>query len=381
MAARTAPGRRPMLTRIHPAGALAAGLLIGLAQCANQPAGPPDARERAYRENNVGVARLEQYDYREAAASFRRALEADPRLAAARLNLAIALLYDSQLDEADREARAAADQMPSAPQPPYVRGLIARLAGRDEEAAASFRRVLAIDPGDVGARIQLGQTLIAERRNDEAIRILDEAVRAEPFNATAAYGLATAMTRAGRADDSRQAMARFQQLRDNPASVTYSSSYLGQGPLRGSARLHRARSRADRSGRLPRSASSTRRRRWRAAGNWARTRRRARLALGGRVDVSGGMAAALDRVASSLATGVTLADIDADGELDLVLVAGPTVLVRRHQGRPVRYQRREGRARRRHHADCGGGRRLRQRRPSRSVRPRPPGEPPVSPGD
>ena len=129
MAARTAPGRRPMLTRSHAASVLAAGVLMGLAQCANQPAGPPNARERAYRENNVGVARLEQYDYREAAASFRRALEADPRLAAARINLAIALLYDSQLDEADREARAAADQMPSAPQPPYVRGLIARLAG------------------------------------------------------------------------------------------------------------------------------------------------------------------------------------------------------------------------------------------------------------
>ena len=46
-----------------------------------------------------------------------------------------------------------------------------------------------------------GQILIAERRNDDAIQILDEAVRAEPFNATAAYGLATAMTRAGRADD------------------------------------------------------------------------------------------------------------------------------------------------------------------------------------
>src|SRR6185295_15031968 len=101
--------------------------------------GAAAARERAYRENNVGVARLEQYDYREAAASFRRALDADPRLAAARLNLGIALLYDSQLEDADREVGAALEQMPSAPQPPYVRGLIARLAGREADAAASFR--------------------------------------------------------------------------------------------------------------------------------------------------------------------------------------------------------------------------------------------------
>src|SRR5580765_9016741 len=106
------------MTRIHAAIALAGALLMGT-QPPGQPAGAPGARERAYRENNVGVARLEQYDYREAAAAFRRALEADPRLAAARLNLAIALLYDSQLEDADREARAAAGEMPSAPQPPY----------------------------------------------------------------------------------------------------------------------------------------------------------------------------------------------------------------------------------------------------------------------
>ena len=320
------------MTRLHVACALAAGLLIARPQSANQPAGTPDARERAYRENNIGVARLEQYDYREAAASFRRALAADPRIAAARLNLAIALLYDSQLEEADREARAAADQMPSAPQPAYVRGLIARLGGRDEEAMVSFRRVLAIDAGDVGARIQLGQTLIALRRNDEAIRLLDEAVKAEPFNATAAYALATAMTRAGRTEDSRRAMARFQQLRDNPASVTYSSSYLGQGHY--AEALASTGLEADLIETATPAVSFVDQTAAMVGSQELGANAPApRLPFGASVDVSGGIAAALDRIASSLATGVTLADIDADGELDLILAAGRTVLVRRHQAR------------------------------------------------
>jgi Tfp pilus assembly protein PilF len=48
-------------------------------------------RESAYRANNIGVAYLEQYNFASATASFREALQADPTLSMARLNLGIAL--------------------------------------------------------------------------------------------------------------------------------------------------------------------------------------------------------------------------------------------------------------------------------------------------
>ena len=38
------------------------------------------ARETAYRANNIGVAYLEQYNFPSATASFREALQADPKL-------------------------------------------------------------------------------------------------------------------------------------------------------------------------------------------------------------------------------------------------------------------------------------------------------------
>ena len=308
--------------------ALAAGLVAGSTLVALQPGGAADARERAWRENNIGVARLEQYDYRAAAAQFRRALDADPRLAAARFNLAIALLYDSQPEEAEREARAAAEAMPSAPQPAYVRGLIARLAGRDDDAIAAFRRVLELDPRDAAARVQLGQVLIGARRNDEAIAPLEEALGAEPFNATAAYGLAIALTRAGRDADGGQAMSRFEQLRDNPASITYSSVYLGQGRY-AEAIVSTGLEPGLIDPAVPAVAFAD------ATAAIAGSRElgargpSAYVALGDRVDAPG---SALDRVAASLADGVTLADVDGDGELDLLLVADPGVVVRRHRG-------------------------------------------------
>src|SRR3982750_4347157 len=114
-----------------------------------QPASSPrDRLERAYRASNRGVALLEQYDYPAAATAFREALQIEPALAAAHLNLSLALLYAGQSEAALPEARDAAARLPRAPQPPFVLGLIARTDNRADDAEAAFRQVLAIDPAD-----------------------------------------------------------------------------------------------------------------------------------------------------------------------------------------------------------------------------------------
>jgi tetratricopeptide (TPR) repeat protein len=186
-------------------------------------------REEAYRQNNVGVAHLERYDFQSAIVAFRRALQIDPSLALARLNLAIALLQAGQPDAAASDARLAVEALPQVPQAQFVVGLVARADNRADEAMAAFRRVLAIDPADVGSRIHLAQVLLGEQKYSEAVRLFEEAGQLEPFNATAAYGLGTALTRAGEREKGAAALQRFEQLRNNPAAVTYSSTYLEQG--------------------------------------------------------------------------------------------------------------------------------------------------------
>ncbi len=108
-------------------------------------------------------------------------------------------------------------------------GLIARAADRADDALSAFTRVRQLDPTDVGAAINLGQLLVQQRRFDEALKLLRPAVEAEPFNATAAYGLATALVRSGAADEGRTAMDKFQKLRESGYAVTFSQSYLEQG--------------------------------------------------------------------------------------------------------------------------------------------------------
>ena len=114
-------------------------------------------REEAYRANNLGVAFLEQFDYKSAVDSFRRALVIDPQLALAQTNLALGLYNLQDYDNAARAAEKAARMSPDSAQPLYILGLIARGRNNTDEAVADFKRVLAIGPDDVGANVSLGQ--------------------------------------------------------------------------------------------------------------------------------------------------------------------------------------------------------------------------------
>jgi tetratricopeptide (TPR) repeat protein len=218
--------------RVLIAVASLAALLAGASGLARKPAAQGVAvgeRENAYRANNLGVARMEQYLYAQAAAHFREALALEPGLGLARVNLALALLYDNQVEEAASEAQRAALALPGSPRAQYVRGLAARLQNRTDDAAAAFERVLEIDPADVGSLVYLGQIRLQARRFDEAIALFRRAVQREPHNATAAYNVAVALTRSGARDEGQRAMQRFQALRDSAYAVTYAQVYLEQG--------------------------------------------------------------------------------------------------------------------------------------------------------
>jgi Flp pilus assembly protein TadD len=177
----------------------------------------------------VGVAQLEQFHQEEAAASFRKALELDPTLALARANLAIALLNLAKAEDARTEARAAAALLPGVPQPLYVIALASRALSDNVEAQKALRRVLEIDPQDVGARVNLAQVLIQERQFAEAAEVVKAATAADPASGSAAYTLGLALLRSGQAEEGEKVMARFRALREAPYATFLGQNYPDQG--------------------------------------------------------------------------------------------------------------------------------------------------------
>ena len=194
-----------------------------------QQAASSASREDAYRANNLGVALLEQFKYKEAAEAFKRALQIDPKLALARINLCIALYNVPDLPGSQREAQAAIALTPNAPQPYYILGLIAKSQSRSEDAAASFQQVLKLDPNDVGANVNVGQIYSQQRKYPEAIAAFRLALAAEPYNATALYNLGMALTRAGQREEGQKFIQRFQDFRNRGSGATLGNNYLEQG--------------------------------------------------------------------------------------------------------------------------------------------------------
>jgi tetratricopeptide (TPR) repeat protein len=211
-------------------------LALGAVASATPPTGdatptttPSVAREAAYRENNLGVALLEQFRFADAAEAFGRALEKDPTLTLARVNLAIAYLYVPDHEAARREAETALEVDPDSPQLNYVLGLIARGEGRAEEAVPYLEKVIARDPRDLGANLTLGQAYLQMKRFDEAVELFRIGVAAEPYNVSAAYNLGVALNRSGQREEARKALERFQVLRESAYKSSLGSTYLEQG--------------------------------------------------------------------------------------------------------------------------------------------------------
>jgi cytochrome c-type biogenesis protein CcmH/NrfG len=199
------------------------------APAAPPTATPPAAQETAWRDNNLGVALLEQFRFSDAAEAFRRALAKAPSLLAARINLAIAYLYVPDIAAAKQAAEEARAAAPDAPQPNYILALIARSEGRAEEALPFVRKVLEKDPRDLGANVTLGQAYLQMRQFEEAAAAFRVALAAEPYNVSAAYNLGVALTRSGKREEGREAMVRFQKLRDSAYKSALGSNYLEQG--------------------------------------------------------------------------------------------------------------------------------------------------------
>lgn len=186
-------------------------------------------RERLHGLNNLGVALMEQYRPSDAAEQFAAALVLDPKFFHARANLALAFYYQRRADDALREARAALALEPDSPHMHYLLGAVLQDKGDLAAARAAFEKVAAFDSKDAPTLIHLAQIAAQGGKFADAVALYRKALAAEPYNATAAYGLATALTRSGDRAAGQKALAEFQRLRATGTATTLGVLYFEQG--------------------------------------------------------------------------------------------------------------------------------------------------------
>jgi Flp pilus assembly protein TadD len=132
---------------------------------------------------------LTKGQFAEALRCYHELLGLDPRDAAARNGLGIALAQLGQYREAESEFRRAIGIKSSSPEAYFNLAGVLEATGRYNEAEVPLRRALKLKPSYVDARVRLGSSFVAQGRIAEARDSFEKALRVAPRHAQALAGM------------------------------------------------------------------------------------------------------------------------------------------------------------------------------------------------
>ena len=192
-------------------------------------AAAPGASREAARLNNVGVALMNQQLTEKALQKFDDAHKADAAAAVPLLNKGIALLYLRRLPEAEEALKAASAVDAGNARVWYSLGLAHFDGGGQQVALTDFQHAAQIDPEDADSHYFLGNIYLGLKDYEHAVSEFETALRLSPLHASAQFGLARALQRAGKADQSREHLKRFQEITQAKIATPLSAVYGEQG--------------------------------------------------------------------------------------------------------------------------------------------------------
>jgi pentatricopeptide repeat protein len=186
--------------------------------------------ESAEAHTLMGGLKLVQWQWTEAEAEYRRALDLKPNDAVALSGLASWLLSQGRTEEALASAQRGRELDPLAGSGTNI-GWILFSARRYDEAIREFRSALAIRPDDAGVLWYLGFALTANGQLEEAIPVLEKAVAGSHRSPGVIGVLIRAYAHAGRRRDALrllEELKRRQQAGYIPTAA-FVNAYLGLG--------------------------------------------------------------------------------------------------------------------------------------------------------
>ncbi|MFN8007497.1 MAG: FG-GAP-like repeat-containing protein [Terriglobia bacterium] len=193
----------------------------------------PDAaltdQQKLLYHTNVGIAYLEQFNFREAIAEFDQCLKIDPNFVPALVDSALAHYYLQEFVPAEELLKKAVSLAPTQPNTLFALGMIYRNENHADLALQSYSRILEKDPLDSPTLYQVGQIYLKKQDYAKAAEILKKVVQISPYDTSAHYNLATALIRKGDSAEGQKVMETFTQLREKGGISSTGTQYGEQG--------------------------------------------------------------------------------------------------------------------------------------------------------
>jgi tetratricopeptide (TPR) repeat protein len=147
----------------------------------------------------------------------RKALKIDPALPGAHVE--IAELLETMPDAASKAAaqqeyEAALKANPNDEKAECRLGDISNRKGDVKASYAHYSRALQLQPSDEDAMLGLAKTLISMDQQAKALPLLEQAVQAEPTDATAHFRLSNLYRQQGRTEDARREVEQYKKYKD-----------------------------------------------------------------------------------------------------------------------------------------------------------------------
>ena len=175
-----------------------------------------------------GIMHSQMQNHWKAAASFRRALTAEPDIHQARLYLVDALLNLQLAHEALPHAEYLCQRLPDYAPAQLRRAVCLAGVGRPREAEKVLDELLARNPNSGFALIERGQLALRAGQLETAEAMLRKGCLQQPDSHQAHYQLYLCLSQEGKKDEAQEVLKRLEQLKDDLERVRELVAYKVQ---------------------------------------------------------------------------------------------------------------------------------------------------------